>query len=213
MVEPRKLMRVIIARTVTIGALGLALTLGGISHTAEAGRVCDGLGLNSPCVRSGDLKARISLSEDDQDGRLRVRTRTGITMVELEGRDANVTNRFFNEPGLGNGLVKAWARIDHKGNVIACWRCNLDDAETQQLSDGRYEVDFTPLGPDIGERPRSAIVNGHKPPFGAAAPGDAPPGAVAMIGLRQGDVSSVEVITRRLDNGDRISWPFTVLIY
>jgi hypothetical protein len=195
-------MRTIGLATVAVAAFAVALTLGVSPRPATAGKVCDDLDLNDHCVNSSDLKARLNLDEDGKDGRLRVRDAVGANAVQLNAADGSVTNRFSNAPDESNGLVKAWAQINADGTVAACWRCDL--IETTRLGTGRYEVDFTPLGPDITGRPRSAtiddLVEGNEPP------------SFIDLADRIGDASSVFVQTADVDGTDA-DRAFILLIY
>jgi hypothetical protein len=152
-------MRSVSSVTVTTAALAAALMLS-LPPSAEAGRACNELGLSSPCIRSNDLKARLNLDEDGRNARLRLRDADGENAVELDASSGNLTNLFSNDENASNGVVKAWARINADGTIDACWRCNKDPAETSRISDGFYEVDFTPLATDISGRPRTGIVEG-----------------------------------------------------
>ena len=151
-------MRIISSTSATTAAFALALLLATGSRPAEAGRACDELELRSPCIKSDDLKARISLKETGKDGRLQVKDADNATAVSLDGSSGNLTNLFSNLEDESNGLVKAWAQINADGTIAACWRCNRNTAETGRIVTGRYEVDFTPLATDISGRPRSATI-------------------------------------------------------
>ena len=120
--------------------------------------------------------------------------------IVLAGSTGNVTNQLG-----GNGLVKAWARINADGTVASCWRCNLEADETRLISGftGSYEVDFTPVGTDIRDRPWTCSLG-----TGAVF------GAIGQIGCvqRSGDASSIFVDTRNtLGAADNL--PFTVVVY
>jgi hypothetical protein len=106
-----------------------------------------------------DIRANIVLGAPGEESRLRLRNEDGATAVQLRASDANVTNLFSNEADQSNGLVKAWARINFDGTIIACWRCNTDTAETNRITTGQYEVDFTPLATDITGRPLLADID------------------------------------------------------
>jgi len=162
---------------VTIGALA-AWTFA--ASPAEAGKACNRLGLDSPRIKSNDLKARLNLDEDGRNARLRLRNADRANAVELDAGSGNLTNLFSNEENASNGLVKAWAQINSDGTIEACWRCNTDPAATRRIGDGSYHVDFTPLATDITGRPRSATISGAdsttldgvvrvKDPFGDAS--------------------------------------------
>ena len=195
-------MRSVSSVTVTTAALAAALILG--AAAAVAGPVCNELDLNSPCVRSNDIRASIALGGSGDDGRLRLRNEDGDTAVQLRASNANVTNLFSNEENQSNGLVKAWAQIAADGTIVACWRCNTDPAETRRFGVGQYEVDFAPLSTDIRGRPRSATID--------AASGEVLL-AAAILQDRFDDSSSVFVGTIRLVNPDFVNSPFVLIIY
>jgi len=124
-----------VAAAVT-GALALVLTLGAAPQPAEAGPACNRLGLSNNCIKSNDLKARIKLRESGRDGRLQIRDADNATALNLDGGAGNVTNLFSNLEDESNGLVKAWAQINANGTIAACWRCNIDPAETRRFATG-----------------------------------------------------------------------------
>ncbi len=118
--------------------------------------------------------------------------------IVLSGSSGNLTNQFG-----GNGLVKAWARINANGTVASCYRCNAAAAETQSLGTGFYEVDFTPVGTDISSRPWSCSLG-----TGAVF------GAIGQIGCvqRSGDPSSLFVDIRGT-TGLGADQAYTVVVY
>jgi hypothetical protein len=183
------------------GALVFGLTLGVSSPPAEAGKVCNRLGLSDNCVKGSDVKGRFDLEQDGKNARLRVRNEDGDNAVELDAKRGNVTNLFSDDEDESNGLVKAWARIDADGSVDACWRC--DKGETGRTSTGIYKVDFTPLATDITGRPRSATISGA---------GAVPP-AVIRIADIAGDASALNVATNNSATGALTNAPFVLIIY
>jgi hypothetical protein len=187
-----------------LGALAVAATLGAASYPAEAGQVCDGLSLSSPCVRSDDLRARINLDQDGTNGLLRVRDADGDDAVALNASTATLTNLFDNAENKSNGVVKAWAQINANGTIEACWRCNIDTAETNRVATGEYHVDFTPLSTDISGRPRSATIDN-------LTGNQATPGAIDLADLFS-DPSTVVVHTANV-NGVDSDRPFVLIIY
>ena len=197
-------MRITNSTAVALGALAVSVTLAATSDPAEAGPVCDELGLSSPCVRSDDLGARINLEEDGTSGRLRVRDADGENAVDLQGNSANVENLFSNEEDESNGLVKAWAQINADGTIRACWRCNTDTDETSKIATGQYHVDFTPLATDITGRPRSATIDN-------LTGNQATPGTIDLADLFS-DTSTVFVRTAG-SNGADSDRPFVLIIY
>jgi hypothetical protein len=195
-------MRSISSVTVTTATLAAALILGAATP-AVAGAVCNEVDRRSPCISSSDLKARLDLDEDGKQGRLRVRNADGTTAVQLNASTGNVTNLFSNQADQSNGLVKAWARINVNGAILACWRCNTDPNATRRLGMGNYKVDFTPLSTDITGRPRAVTADAH---------------SQQSIAVLQGydyfgDASSVQVLAVAPSSGNLIDTVFTLLIY
>jgi hypothetical protein len=92
--------------------------------------------------------------------RIKARPGDGATGVELNASNAILRNLFDDGQNKSNGLVKAGARINADGTIAACWRCTTDTDEAGKLSEGFYEVDFTPLSTDVGGRPMSGVVLG-----------------------------------------------------
>jgi hypothetical protein len=184
---------------VTTGVLALGLTLNAAAP-AVAGAVCNDLDRSSPCVTSTDLKSRLDLNDGTQ-GRLRVVNSAGASGVELNASNSTLTNLFDNK---SNGLVKAWAQINADGTIVACWRCNTDTNETRRISDGQYQVDFTPLATDITGRPRTATVDNH----GGGSFGD----STVTLADRASDPSSVFARTHNTA-GAFTDAPFILIVY
>jgi len=189
--------------SVITGALAFVLASSVTLQPAEAGPACNRIGLNSPCIKSNDLPARINMREPGRDGRLQIRDANNAAAVNLNGTSGNVTNLFSNDEIQSNGLVKAWAQIFADGTVFACWRCNKDPNETRRLATGTYEVDFTPLATDITGRPRSATPDSNTE--------NQVMGGTIILADRSGDSSSVLVGTRL--NGSASDLPFVLIIY
>jgi hypothetical protein len=118
--------------------------------------------------------------------------------IVLSGSSGNLTNQFA-----GNGLVKAWARINSTGTVASCYRCSAAAADTNRIVLGAYEVDFTPVGTDISGRPWTCSL-GNGAVFGA----------IGQIGCvqRSGDPSSIFVDIRNT-TGAAADAAFTVVVY
>jgi hypothetical protein len=190
------------ATTMALGALAVVVTWGAAPQSAEAGPACNELGLDSPCIRSNDLRARLNLDEDGTSARLRLRNEDGDDAIELDAGSANVTNLFSNEEDESNGLVKAWANMNADGTIAACWRCNTDPAETLRTATGVYEVDFTPLATDITGRPRSAVISGT----------GAFPQAVIRVADIDDDASGLNIATNT-PGGGLVDVPFVLIIY
>lgn len=172
------------------------LRLGG-GNTAGGLTVRDNDGLTTTIALRGQYgEIRLGGSGSHEDGDITVLAGDGTPSFEVDGDSGNVTN-WSN----GNGLIKAWARINSDGTVASCWRCNTNTSETGKVGTGVYHVDFF-LG-DITTRPLSAVVDSHTP--GSIANG------IVNLGYSLGDASSVWVITRFQDsNLDR---SFTLMVY
>ncbi len=127
----------------------------------------------------------------------------GTSGIRLNGNTGNLTNLFSNLESRSNGLVKAWAKINADGTIVACWRCNKDPSETRRFLPGFYEVDFTPLATDIRGRPRLAHLDSHGT---GNIPGD------SSVADMSGDNSSVRVATKDLNNANT-DLAFVVLIF
>lgn len=151
-------------------------------------------------LTGADLSPNITLGITGNDGDLVLRnTANTASNLTLSGQSGTLTNALG-----GNGLVKAWARINSNGTVLSCFRC--DPAQTGRVGIfvGSYEVDFTPLATDIRSRPRLVTLDTHT--TGGAGIGE--------IGLadRSGDASSVRV--RSVNSaGFFLDRAFTVMIF
>ena len=159
-------------------------------------RLEDGFGLLT--VALDGATGLLTLGTSGQDGDLRVTDSANATGLQLDGQSGNLTNSLG-----GNGVVKAWARINSNGSVHSCYRCNVASSETQSTGVGSYEVDFTPLATDITSRPRSAILDRHSTGITE--------GQVSLAD-RAGDLSSVFVRTTSSD-GTNLDIAFTLIIY
>ncbi|MFV2073884.1 MAG: hypothetical protein ACC742_14700 [Thermoanaerobaculales bacterium] len=177
------------------------LTLGGASAgTPQTGDLFlkDNDGTTNTIVLNG-LTAQIILgnSASTEDGDILVRDTDGTSSITMDGASGNVSNQFA-----GNGLVKAWARINSDGTVASCWNCSTNAANTQKLFTGQYEVDFT-FASDITARPRAGILDTHGTLITAGE---------IYLANRLGDNSSVWVGT--LDSaGTSSDRAFTIMIY
>ncbi|HUP25329.1 MAG TPA: hypothetical protein VNB06_20625 [Thermoanaerobaculia bacterium] len=133
-----------------------------------------------------------------QDGDIFVRNSTGTNTVLIDGQTGNLTNIFA-----GNGLAKAWARMNANGTVASCFGCSTSSLNTGPLGTGSYEVDFTISG-DISSRPWLCSI-GH----GGLA--DAPSDQIGCV-QRSGDLSSIFV---RIENdaGAAVNQNFTIVVF
>jgi hypothetical protein len=189
-----------------LGALAaasvLAWTLSSLASPAEAGRLCGRADLDSPCISSSDLKANLIVGGATGNGRLRLRNDDGDNGVDLRADNGNVINLFSNDEDESNGLVKAWAKINDDGTIAACWRCDTDPSQTFRVSEGLYEVDFTPLATDITGRPRAATISGA---------GNIPQAVIRVADIDD-DASSLNVATNA-PGGALTDAPFILIIY
>jgi len=191
----------------TLSALVIACAMAAFTAQPAAAQTAKKLKCNG-CIKSKQIKNNgikgidigpgINLGTSRNDGDFSVRNTAGTSTVSLDGDTGNVSNSFS-----GNGLAKAWAQIASDGQIIACWRCNRDTAETLLVSTGLYHVDFTPIAPDITGRPRSAVLDTN---------GQGTTGGQIGLATVFGDESSVWVNTYSL-NGTAANLPFTVIIY
>lgn len=98
-------------------------------------------------VNDGNAVERIRLN--GANGNLVLSDDTGAVTLRLDSANGNVTNAAG-----GEGLVKAWARIEADGDVASCWRC----ASASHPLAGRYTVEFDVA---VGSRPLAATIDGH----------------------------------------------------
>jgi len=149
-----------------------------------------------------DLDGRtggIRLGGNGEDGDLIVYDNTNTETFRVNGQSGSATNELSS-----NGLVKAWARINSDGTVLSCWRCDQAVSATFQLSTGSYLVDFSPLGPDIQSRPRTAIIDSHDTSVAA-------PGAIRLA--NSSPSTRVLVLTTDVIDGTSADRPFTVFVF
>jgi len=137
-------------------------------------------------------------SGSNEDGDLTIRDNDGSSSIILDGASGNATNQLG-----GNGLIKAWARINSNGTVASCWRCNTNASYTFNSSPGYYYVDFN-FTTDITSRPLSAVIDSHS--VGSITHGN------IQLGYRSGDSSAVWVRTSS-ETGTAGNRPFTLFVY
>jgi hypothetical protein len=119
------------------------------------------------------------------------------TSIAAEGSTGTIANSMD-----GDGLVKGWARIAAAGEVSSCYRCSSE--ESRRISEGTYEVDFTPIGDDVHARPWTCSL-GTGEVFETLAT------SIACV-RRAGDASSI-FVTITDAGGNPVSSDFTVLVY
>lgn len=176
----------------------LTLGSGNSSNPGDGGEVFieNGLGATNVWLYGG---GQAYLGSSGSSGSLSLDNGTASwSSIVLSGFNGTLTNQFA-----GDGLVKAWARINANGTVASCYRCNAAAAETQTLGTGIYEVDFTPVGTDISSRPWTCSL-GNGAVFGA----------IGQIGCvqRSGDPSSLFVQTTGT-TGTGANQAYTVVVY
>lgn len=103
----------------------------------------------------------------------------------------------------GQGLVKAWARINSDGTVASCYYCSASASNTGLIITGTYEVDFT-FDSDITLRP-VACSPGHNGTGSTIAT------QISCVG-RGGDASSIFVVTRN-SAGTAVNSYFTAVVF
>ena len=147
-----------------------------------------------------------------EDGEIYVEDGHGNTTFQVAG-DSGTASQVVS----GNGLVKAWAKINADGTVHSCWNCNPDPLETRLCCDGlaHYEVDFL-LG-DISTRPYLLVTGPHTAvldsPFGPFSQ-QVVPIVIAAVTPRFGDTSSLYVQLADLNNTNlRHLEDFTVFVF
>lgn len=138
-----------------------------------------------------------NVTTNGDDGDIFLEDGTGNITITMNGSTGNVFQDVDNTTATaGNGLVKAWARINSGGTVAACWNCNTSASETQEITTGQYEVDF--FLADINNRLFLATPNTG--------------GRTIYTAPRSGDPSSVFVRTTDT-SGVNTSTPFTVVVF
>lgn len=169
------------------------------SLNGEDGSVSLEDGLGRLTVDLDGSSARILLGDTTRPGEFRMFDNAGSAAIELDADTGDVTNPLF-----GDGLVKAWCRINADGTFDSGFRCNSSVAETRKLSGtGTYEVDFTPLSSAISDRPH--VVSCSDGGFLVSCE------EITSV-RRNGDASSLFVRTLNSD-GIEVDSAFTVVIF
>jgi hypothetical protein len=119
------------------------------------------------------------------------------TTIAADGSTGTIANSLG-----GDGLIKGWARVAGGGGVWSCYRCSSGDS--RRISDGIYEVDFTPVGDDIHSRPWTCSL-------GTGEVFETPATAISCV-RRAGDASSI-FVTITDAGGNPVNSDFTVLVY
>ena len=156
----------------------------------------DGSGRTTMQLNGSD--GGIVLGTTASDGDLQLRNTANAITIQMDGQTGNLTNTFT-----GNGLIKAWARINSNGTVLSCFRCNISAAQTRRIALGSYEVDFTPFSTNVRARPRTVAIDSHS---------TGTPKGFAILADRAGDASSVFIRTTDF-SGVTADRAFTLAIY
>lgn len=180
--------------TLSFHALLAQLIVGGGSHEGIV-LLKDDDGVTTTIELDGRTGA-VLLGGSGEDGDLVIYDNTDTETFRVNGQTGSATNTLS-----GNGLVKAWARINANGSVLSCWRC--DPTETFRLAEGSYIVSFAPLGLNLHGRPRSAIVDSHT--TGVSLPG--------VVRLANSESTTVHALTGSLPLADSADRAFTVFIF
>ena len=186
----------------------------GLHFNASSADLVLGSGTNANAGDDGDLRltngsdlsavslngsgANVTLGSAGNPGDLTLRDNSGVSSITMTGSSGTVTNSLS-----GNGVVKAWARINADGSIAACYRCSASGTGlvTGAFADF-YEVDFTALSSDISSRPRLVTVDTADTVFQAPA--------AAGVATRIGDFSSVAV---RFSSSSDVYRDFTIVIF
>ena len=179
------------------------LTLGSYGTAGDAGSIylrdTNGITNNVSIVgNAGDAFLGQTSSGDDGDLSLSDGA-SDNSAIDLEGSNGTITNKLS-----GNGIVKAWAKINSTGTIQSCFRCNLSTAETRKLATGQYEVDFTSVGTSIATRP-VLCTPGH-------TSSNVLGGRQISCTLRTGDLSSIFVATNN-SSGSLLDSNFTIVMF
>ena len=126
----------------------LTLGSGNAGQIGDDGDILVETGSGTTGVSIGGNGAFIALGVFGNAGDVFIRDSGGLNEIVLSGGTGSVTNEIG-----GDGLVKAWCRVNADGTFAAGFRCNSSGTETQSLALGTYEVDFSALSTDISARP------------------------------------------------------------
>jgi len=179
--------------TVTVGAQGAAGDPGQI-YLRDADGVTNNIWLRGILA---DINLGSTVSGEDGDISLSNGTSSG-TALDLEGSSGSITNIIT-----GNGIVKAWARMNADGTVASCYRCNSSPTVTGLISTGSYEVDFT-IDANIDSRP-VVCSPGHNGTTITLAT------SISCVG-RGGNDSAIFVVTQN-GSGTAINSTFTAVVF
>jgi len=182
----------------------LTLGTGNSTTSGDDGDIFLQDGSGNTSVSISGSGGSITLGESTgNDGELFLRDSAGSTAgLSLDGGTGNISTNQLN----GNGLVKAWARVGSDGVVDSCYRCNSSATESQKIAGftGAYEIDFTPLGTDISDRPWTCSL-GTGETFSES-------GRSIYCVQRSADASSVFVQIQNAAGADTDS-AYTIVVY
>jgi len=178
------------------------LTLGSFGTAGDAGElyIRDSNGTTNNVAiygTSGDLHLGSGASGDDGD--ILLHDGSSLWGVQLAGSSGTVYNK-----STGNGIVKAWARINSTGTISSSYRTNTSASETRKVATGQYEVDFFPSYFNTYDRPVLCTI-GHSGSTAFYA-------SEISCTQRSGDPSSIYVVTRHYA-GSVVDSNFTIVIF
>jgi hypothetical protein len=179
--------------TLTVGAQGVAGDPGQI-YLRDADGVTNNIWLRGI---TADINLGSTVSSEDGDISLSDGSSNDLAL-DLEGSNGTITNKIT-----GNGVVKAWARMNADGTVASCYRCNSSATVTGKISTGNYEVDFT-IDSNIDTRP-VACSNGHN--------GVGFAGGVGIYCVGRGGDDSAVFVHIETGAGSSTDSPFTVVVF
>ncbi len=166
----------------------------------------DGTSLNPSVHLDGNQGwAKLGNAGGSEDGDLWIYDYNGDRSIYMDGNTGDVVNDKLG----GNGLVKAWAKINANGTVHSCWRCDPNRTSAQTCGGAgihfSYKVSFLPLGADIQSRPRLATLDGFE--SGESS------GQIDLIGnTASGQTDKIGVYTRN-SSGDCAHRGFTLFVF
>jgi len=137
------------------------------------------------------------IGSEEAEGGLTIRATDLADSLTVTGAEGTIANRLE-----GQGLVKAWARLNADGSLLDCYRCDATGTGKRAL--GTYDINFSPLAADIRDRPRAAVLDTHSD--------DAPVLGFIGVGNVSGETARVRVSTGDTA-GPAVDQAFTVLIY
>ena len=177
------------AAHLTVGAHGVAGD-GGRIYLRDTNGVTNNIYMDGA---SGNMELGANGGADDGD----LDIWDGSTRsIYMRGTEGSLYNQIT-----GNGLVKAWARINADGSVASCFRCVTGG--TGNLSTGNYEVDFS-IDTNIDSRPVTCSIGHNDVGFSA---GD----SIYCVGRALDDSSIFVSIVN--SSGTSVNSEFTAVVF